>query len=33
MRLMLSMPPFNLEHLTYGSDAAVGAESRIELEG
>jgi hypothetical protein len=33
MRLMLDMPPFNLEHLTYRAHAVVGAESRIELEG
>jgi hypothetical protein len=33
MRLMLEMPPFNLEHLTYAADTIVGAESRIELEG
>jgi hypothetical protein len=33
MRQMLSMPPFNLEHLTYESGAIVGAESHIEWEG
>jgi hypothetical protein len=33
MRQMLSMPPFNLEHLTYGSAAIVGAESHVEWEG
>lgn len=33
MRLMLDMPPFNLEHLTYAAHAVIGAESRIELEG
>ena len=33
MRLMLDMPPFNLEHLTYASEAMVGVESRVEWEG
>ncbi len=33
MRQMLRMPPFNLEHLTYASEAIVGAESHIEWEG
>lgn len=33
MRLMLDMPPFNLEHLTYAADTVVGVESRVELEG
>jgi hypothetical protein len=33
MRHMLSMPPFNLEQLTYESHAIVGAESRVEWEG
>jgi hypothetical protein len=33
MRLMLDMPPFNLEHLTYTADAVIGAESHRELEG
>jgi hypothetical protein len=30
---MLSMPPLNLEHLTYASDAIVGAQSHIDWEG
>jgi hypothetical protein len=33
MRQMLSMPPLNLEHLTYASDAIVGAQSHIDWEG
>jgi len=33
MRLMLAMPPFNLEHLTYTANAVIGAESRMEFEG
>jgi hypothetical protein len=32
MRQMLQMPPFNLEHLTYGSQQISGAESHIEWE-
>jgi hypothetical protein len=32
MRQMLQMPPFNLEHLTYGSQEITGAESHIEWE-
>jgi hypothetical protein len=33
MRLMLEMPPLNLEHLTYASEEIVGAESHVEWEG
>jgi hypothetical protein len=33
MRQMLEMPPLNLEHLTYASDAVAGAETHAELEG
>jgi hypothetical protein len=33
MRQMLDMPPLNLEHLTYVSDAIAGAESHVEREG
>jgi len=33
LRQMLAMPPFNLEHLTYRSDAVLGAESHAEWEG
>lgn len=33
MRVMLSMPPFDLEHLTYAAEAIVGAQSHPELEG
>jgi hypothetical protein len=33
MRVMLSMPPLNLEHLTYAAGAVIGAESHLELEG
>lgn len=33
MRVMLSMPPLSLDHLTYTASGVVGAESHLELEG
>jgi hypothetical protein len=32
MRLMLDMPPFNLDYLTFGADEITGAESHVERE-
>jgi hypothetical protein len=33
LRQLLAMPPLNLEHMTYQSDAILGAESHVEWEG
>jgi hypothetical protein len=33
LRQLLAMPPLNLDHLTYQSDAIIGAESHVEWEG
>jgi hypothetical protein len=32
MRIMLELPPLNLEHLNYGGDEITGAEPQVELE-